>query len=311
MSVRVLRQKLCDQLGLVCREVVGDDVNLPARGLVGDDVGEESDELSRGVARGRLAKHLAGARVEGRIQRQRAMALVLEAVALRPPGRKRQPRVHAIQRLDGGLLIHAEHGRMLRRVEVQADDFGRLSLEVRIIGGHVARQPMRIEAVLGPDPRRRHVRDLLAKLRRQLARRPVGRAISRLALDGPGQRPGLDSIGHLAALPPRVAGKQCGETILGKTLALARDMAVAAIELGADLRLGATLRQQQNQPRMTRRIGPSVSTACLAPKFHVFPLGKLHHHALHGHDHTTRVSGTCPYVARLRWLSSLTCTRAR
>ena len=36
------------------------------------------------------------------------------------------------------LLVHAEHRRMLRRVQIQADHVGRLGLEVRIVGGEVA-----------------------------------------------------------------------------------------------------------------------------------------------------------------------------
>jgi hypothetical protein len=38
----------------------------------------------------------------------------------------------AVERLDRGLLVDAEHGRVLRRVEVQPDHVSRLGLEVRV-----------------------------------------------------------------------------------------------------------------------------------------------------------------------------------
>jgi len=40
-----------------------------------------------------LAQHFAGARVQRRIERQRAMPVVLESMALRASGRQRQHRV--------------------------------------------------------------------------------------------------------------------------------------------------------------------------------------------------------------------------
>ena len=66
-------------------------------------------------------------------------------------GRQRQHAVAAIQGLNGGLFVHAEDGSMTGRIEVEADDIGRLALEVGIVGGHVALQPMRLEIGLAPD----------------------------------------------------------------------------------------------------------------------------------------------------------------
>lgn len=76
-----------DQFRLVRRKVVEDDVDL-APGLArADHLLEEVDELSTGVAPSRLALHLAGFGVERRIERQCAVALVLEAVAFGAAGR--------------------------------------------------------------------------------------------------------------------------------------------------------------------------------------------------------------------------------
>jgi len=57
-------------------------VDLFATWLVDHDVGEERDELRRGVPRGGLTQNLAGLGVERGVQRQGTVAEVLEAVTL-------------------------------------------------------------------------------------------------------------------------------------------------------------------------------------------------------------------------------------
>src|SRR4051812_16364696 len=86
MNAGMLTEELLDLLSFVRREVVGDHVDFFALGLVGNDVGEEGHELGRRVARGGLAKHFAGLGVERRVQRQRAMAVVLKAWRSARPG---------------------------------------------------------------------------------------------------------------------------------------------------------------------------------------------------------------------------------
>ncbi len=85
------------------------------------------------------------------------MAVVLKSVPLRPSRRQWQHGIQTIQGLDGGLLVDAKHGRMLRRIEVQPDDVGRLGLELGVVGGHVSFQPMRLDSGARPDPRHHHV----------------------------------------------------------------------------------------------------------------------------------------------------------
>ena len=101
--------------------------------LIDDNVCEEGNELSRGVARRRFAQDLTGLGVERRVERERAMPEILKTVAFRPPWRKRQHRIEPIQGLDRGFLIDAKYGRVLRWMQIQADDVGGLLLEVRII----------------------------------------------------------------------------------------------------------------------------------------------------------------------------------
>ena len=80
-------------------------------------------------------------------------------MAFGTPGRQGPHRVFAIERLNRRLLVDAEHGRVLRRVQIQADPIGRLGCEARVVGGQRAFQSMRREGVLGPDTRHWHVRE--------------------------------------------------------------------------------------------------------------------------------------------------------
>ena len=177
LHVAVRGQEVRDALGLVAADVVADNVNLAALGLVGHDVGEKGDELLAGVTRRGPAEHLAGGGVECGKKAQRAVALVLEAVALGAARRERQHPVLAVQRLDRGLLVHAEHRRVRGRVQVQADHVGGLGLEVRIVRDHVPLEPVRSYAVLAPDALHRGKRHV-AQLRGKLAAAPVGRAVA-------------------------------------------------------------------------------------------------------------------------------------
>jgi hypothetical protein len=133
VNPRILLQELAHQIGFVGRQIVQDDVNLLVPGAQRDDFLEESNEFTAGVSSGGFAVDSPGGRVQGGIQGQCSMAVVLESVAFSTTGRKRQHRIQAIQRLNGGLLIHAEHRRMPRRIQVQADDIGGLRFKVRIV----------------------------------------------------------------------------------------------------------------------------------------------------------------------------------
>jgi hypothetical protein len=127
------------------------------------------------------------------------------AVTFGPPGAKRQHRVEAIEGLDRGLLIDTEHRGMLRRIEVEPDHLRGLALEVWIIRGHVAFQPMGLEPSAPPDPRDHHMID--SQRPRQLAAAPVSRAILGRAT-GPSQNADFQPRRALAHRPPLMAGKQ-------------------------------------------------------------------------------------------------------
>src|SRR6202022_780807 len=62
-----------------------------------------------------------------------------------------QTRLRAVECLDWALLIDGKHQRLLRRIDVKADDVLDLRDEVGIIGDLEAAHEMRPEAVFGPD----------------------------------------------------------------------------------------------------------------------------------------------------------------
>src|SRR5262249_58011839 len=95
----------------------------------------------------------------------------LDAWALETPWAERENRVEPIQGLDLGLLIQAKDGRMLRRIDVQADDVSGLSLECRIVGQHVALDPMGLDSGTSPHPVHQGMAD--AQILGQLPRAPM------------------------------------------------------------------------------------------------------------------------------------------
>jgi hypothetical protein len=96
-------------------------------------------------------------------------------------------RSFSVERLDGCLLIHAEHRRMAGRVQVQPDHVGRFGFEVGVVGDHVPLQPVRTNVVLPPDALHGH--EGQSELGCQLAAAPMGRAVLGLALQGVVQHP--------------------------------------------------------------------------------------------------------------------------
>ena len=282
MHPRILGEECIDPPGLMRREVISDHANLFAVGLVGHEIGQEGDKLGRGVAGSGLAQHRARFGVERGVQREGPVTDVLNAMAFGPPRRQRSHWVFAIERLNRGVLVHAEHGRVLRRMQRQADHIGRLGLEVRIVGGQVPFQPMGPQGVLGPDARHRHVGEAPQR-RRQLARGPRRRSVAREVVRRPGQDVCLEPIGHC------VAGEQSRQPIRGTALAPPTDGTVIAVQLGANLGPRQAIGHQQNQTGAPSRIGSTVTGSRLTLKFHAFTPSQCHH-VLHRRQDTTILS---------------------
>ena len=92
------------------------------------------------------------------------MALVVVGGALGDPGQHRQDRRRAVERLDLGLLVDAEHDGALGRVEIEPDDVVDLVHEQRVLGELEGVLAVRLQPERPPDPRHRRLRepDLLA-----------------------------------------------------------------------------------------------------------------------------------------------------
>src|SRR5262245_50299009 len=196
------------------------------------------------------------------------MAVILKAVPLGPAGRQRQHRVLSVERLDRRLLIDTEHRRVGWRVHIQPNNDGRFALKVGIVGSHVAIEPLRLQSVLGPDPRHHHVRD--RQRRTQLARAPMRRAVDWLTLQRPIQNPRLQPWGQLARALPGMATEQPRQPLLPKPFAPAGNKRVVAAEPIADVCPGTVRFQQQDQPRSPAIVRPTAPARRSPAQFPTF-----------------------------------------
>ena len=113
---------------------------------------QELLELDRAVSAVQRPDHLAGAEVQGGVEARSAVALVVVRRALGQARPHRQDRRRAVQRLDLGLLVHAQHDGALGRVQVEADDVSDLGHELRIAAS------LNVSARCGWSPNARQIR---------------------------------------------------------------------------------------------------------------------------------------------------------
>ncbi len=289
VNLRMPIQKVVDLARLVGREIVRNHVDFFAARLVDDDVRQKGDEFRGRVSRGGLAEYLAGLGVKRRVQGQRAVAKVFKAVALGAPRREWQHRILAVQRLDRGFLIHRENRRMRRWVKIQPNDVGSLLLKFRVVGGHVAIQTLRLEAVLGPHARHHHMTD--RELRSQPARAPLRSPVRRPMLERPFQNARLERRSQCAGFLPRVSAEQPGQPLFSKSLAPASDKRVIAVQLVANSGPSVASLEQQEQPRPARVIGPSAAAGGSLVEFYAFRI-RQYDGVSHAHHCTTVLTVT-------------------
>ena len=135
-----------DDRVLVGAVVVADQVDLEVLGDLGVDLGEELLELRGAVSAVQAGDHGAVGDVEGREQGGGAVPDVVVGAALGHPGHHRQCRLGALQGLDLGLLVHAQHHRRLGWVQVEPDDVVELVDEQRVGGELEVLDPVRLDA---------------------------------------------------------------------------------------------------------------------------------------------------------------------
>jgi len=97
-------------------------------------------------------RNVARRHFERGVERERAVSVILEPVALSTARRQRQHPVESVECLDRRLLIDTQHDGVLRRVEIEPDDVGSLRLEHRVGADDVALEPVGLEPSPLPDP---------------------------------------------------------------------------------------------------------------------------------------------------------------
>src|SRR5216683_2997608 len=137
-------------------------------------------------------------------------------------------------------------------LNIQANNISRLELELRVVGSHLAFDPMGLKPGALPHPRHHHMAN--AQVPGQLAAAPVRGAIRRRSAR-PFQNPGLQRRGSLLHRPPTMARVQSGQSLNLETPLPATNIVRVATELLANRQVGLALRQQQDQPRPAHILG--------------------------------------------------------
>ncbi len=214
-----------------------------------DELVEERDELLVAVLGVAGTGDLAGRDLQRGVEAGRAVALVVMRHPLRLARLHRQRRLGAIERLDLGLLIHAQHQCAFGRVEVEPDDVDDLLRQLRITGELERAHLVRLELVIAPDP--------VHGRRRQPRRRPpaggrsnacshpaAARASSRAPAEPRHRRSDADA--------PNAAVREPVKTPLRKTPPPQPDRRQRHPGLRRDLRVRRTLGRTQHDPRPQR-----------------------------------------------------------
>src|SRR6266498_3716000 len=98
-----------------------------------------------------IADDLADLDVERCEERRGPVALVVMCAPLDLAGAHRQQGLRAVKRLDLALLVHTEHQRTIRRIEVQPDDVAHF-LDKHWVGGELeGLDPVRLQPEGTPD----------------------------------------------------------------------------------------------------------------------------------------------------------------
>src|SRR5262245_10226805 len=113
---------------------------------------QRADELLMPVPLHAAAADLAFGHVEGGKQRGSAVALVVMRHRPATARFQRQARLRAVERLDLRFLVNAEHDRMGRRIDIEADNVPQLRYKIGVARQLELACPVRLQAVRPPDP---------------------------------------------------------------------------------------------------------------------------------------------------------------
>ena len=226
------------------RGVVQHDVQRAARvGL--HELVEECEELLVAVLLVAGAGDLAGRDLKRGVEAGCAVALVVVSHHRGLPRLHRKRRLRAIECLDLRFLVHAQHQRAFRRIEVEPDDVDHLLDQLRVLGELERADLVGLELVIAPDPVHRRRGD--AGHRREPAdapmRGPVRRRLERL-----GEHPLHLVIIDLPGAPrPRCVNETVQPT-LAEVTSPQPNRRQRHTHLSRDLRVRRALRRAQHDP---------------------------------------------------------------
>src|SRR5690349_1083154 len=161
--------------------IIENQVQVQFRGHAGLDGFQEIAKLDGAVTPMKLTDNSTGLGIERSEQVDGAVTHVIRRAALGLAGSHRQHRLTAIEGLNLGLFVHAQHQCLIGRIEIQAHDVAHLLDEERVPGELESLDPVRLQPKGAPDAADRALTQSAALGHR--TRTPVGR-ISRGALQG-------------------------------------------------------------------------------------------------------------------------------
>ena len=116
---------------LVDVEVVQHDVK-GAYGVGLHDVVHETQKVHRGPPVSHMGDYFAGGNLQGGQQGLCAMTDVFVGPGAGFASPQREPRLGSVERLDARFLVHTQHQRILRRVEIQPNNVQQLGFKIRV-----------------------------------------------------------------------------------------------------------------------------------------------------------------------------------
>lgn len=172
VNARMLFEPGADDRMLVGRVVVDDQMQRQLGRSLAVDLLQEGEPFGMRVLRRGRAEDLSVEVIQGGEQRDRAMADVVVGPSADMADAQRQVRLGPFQRLALALLVAAEHQRLVRRVEIEADHVPELGLEVRVARQFERAGQMGLDLVCCPNPLHACRRD--PHLPRHRANTPTG-----------------------------------------------------------------------------------------------------------------------------------------
>jgi len=241
----VLLQPLLDLRMFVGAVVVQHQMQGTA-GITPDHQSKKGQEFLMPVAGAAAAAHLPGGHVQSGEQGGGSVPDIVVCPALDLAGPHRQERLGAVQRLNLGLLIDAQHHRFFRRVQVETHHVANLGDQLGVLAELEVAAAKGLDLVVTPDPQ--HRAGTHPHLTRHRRRGPVGLAFGRTAQGD------TDDLGdrafaiHPGPTPARRILLQPSDPGFGKPLPPQLNCGKRAPELGGDPQIGFPGCTQQDDP---------------------------------------------------------------